>query len=55
MYVYLVCIQFAGAPKGCSCIIYKNKKIWIYQVYSYVNWCGGMYTAPGFRGSGNGM
>eukprot|EP00759_Apiculatamorpha_spiralis_P026205 PhF_6_TR29299/c0_g1_i1/m.42958/K01634/SGPL1, DPL1; sphinganine-1-phosphate aldolase len=43
--------KYGGAPKGTSVVMYANKELRRYQVYSVSSWPGGIYASPGLAGS----
>ena len=43
--------KYGFAPKGSSCILYRNAALRKYQMHSQPNWPGGVYASPTIAGS----
>merc|ERR1712141_161380 len=43
--------KYGFAPKGSSCVLYKNKEYRQFQYFLQPDWPGGIYASPSFAGS----
>ena len=46
--------KYGYAPKGSSCLVYRNSKIRRNQYFTFSTWPGGIYISPTALGSRNG-
>eukprot|EP00750_Incisomonas_marina_P026956 INCI6050.5.p1 GENE.INCI6050.5~~INCI6050.5.p1 ORF type:complete len:630 (+),score=111.76 INCI6050.5:85-1974(+) len=45
------CHKYGYAPKGASCVLYRNEALRRYMYYAYVEWPGGLYVSPSMAGT----
>lgn len=43
--------KYGFAPKGNSCVLYRNRQFREYQYFIYPEWSGGVYGSPSIAGS----
>lgn len=43
------------APKGCSVILHRDKRLRAYQTFVFDDWLGGFYASPNLQGTRSGL
>lgn len=46
--------KYGQGPKGCSILMFKEKKLREYQFFVCTDWTGGIYATTGVAGARNG-